>query len=82
MRIQNESLSETRQYLHRYKDIITGTTDMVAFLDKNFRYVIANQAYLDGISKNIDEVIGHTPAEFFGNEFFENNIKPHAEKCL
>jgi len=32
--------------------------------------------------KTFNEFVGHTVSEIFGDEFFNEVIKPHAELCL
>lgn len=39
-------------------------------------------AYLEAFGKTRDELIGHTVAEVFGEEFFNRVIRPNAERCL
>lgn len=68
--------------LHQFGHIVSCSTDMIAFMDKNFLYVAANPAYLDAFNKSHKELIGHSGSEVFGEEFFGTAIKPHAELCL
>ncbi|MBT3932668.1 MAG: PAS domain S-box protein [Bacteroidetes bacterium] len=68
--------------LYQYKHIISSSTDLMALLDNNLIYLATNQAYLDAFDTSSDQVIGHTPQEIFGSQFFESHIKPNAVKCL
>ncbi len=69
---------ELRQYAH----IVSSTSDMLALLDNRFIYLAANKAYLEAFKLTADQLIGHTVAEVFGEEFLEKFIKPNAERCL
>jgi len=69
---------ELRQYAH----IVSSSDDMLALLDNNFVYLAANDAYLEAFEKHRDELLGHTVADIFGSEFFNETIKPNADRCL
>lgn len=65
-----------------YRDIISSTPDGIAFLDKNYRYVVVNDAYQRFSGLNKDEFIGKSVSEYLGEEIFEKYIKPHFDRCL
>ncbi|MBF0286436.1 MAG: PAS domain S-box protein [SAR324 cluster bacterium] len=69
---------ELRQYQH----IVSSSTDMMALLDRDFVYRAANKAYRGALNVNSDEIIGKTPFEIFGEDFFKEVIKPNAMRCL
>lgn len=73
---------KTEEKLIQYKHIVSSSTDMMALLDNKFKYLAANKAYLDAHNLTSEKLIGHTVSEIFGGKFFEEIIKPHAEKCL
>ena len=73
---------KTEEVLHHYKHIVSSSTDRMALLDKQFRYLAANKVYLDAFNLTSEKLIGQTVSEIFGEKFFETAIKPHAEKCL
>jgi len=68
--------------LRRSECIVSSSHDMMALLDKNFIYLATNEAYLEPFGLNSDEVVGHSVSEVFGESFFNEIIKPNAEKCL
>ena len=68
--------------LRQHEHIVSSTTDMLALLDKHYVYLATNAAYLQAHAKAPDEVIGRTPAEVFGEEFFNKVIRPRAERCM
>ena len=68
--------------LHWYERIVSSATDMLALYDQRCVYLAANAAYLQAFGKTSEEVIGRTPAEVFGEEFFNTVIKARAERCL
>lgn len=68
--------------LEIYKHIISSTPDGIAFLDKNYRYVVVNDAYERFSGLNKDEFTGVTISEYLGKEIFEQYVKPHFDRCL
>ncbi len=68
--------------LNQYAHIVSSTSDMMAMLNKKFKYVAVNAAYMAAFGKTKGEFIGHTVSEVFGDEFFDKVIKPSALNCL
>jgi len=77
-----ERVEERTAQLHQFEHIVSSTTDMMALLDKNFTYITANAAYLAAFRKTLDELVGHTAYEVFGEVFFNDVIRPNAERCM
>jgi len=68
--------------LRRYERMVSGAGDMMALLDAEYCFLAANEACLKAFGKQRNELLGHTAAEVFGEEFFHTVVKPHAEQCL
>jgi len=68
--------------LEIYKHIVSSTTDAIAFLDTEYRYIIVNEAYeqFSGIPRG--RFIGLTVAEYLGEDVFNRLIKPRFDRCL
>jgi PAS domain S-box-containing protein len=73
---------KNEQLLERYKNIVSSTTDAIAYLDENYRYIIVNNAYEDFSGANRDDFLGMTVAEYMGNNVFEEKIKSNLDRCL
>ncbi len=73
---------QAEEELRRYEHIVSSATDMLALYDQHCVYLAANAAYLQAFGKTSDEVIGRTPAEVFGEEFYNTVIRANAERCL
>jgi len=81
VRYKRWRLSNTKELL-QYVSIVSSSTDMIAVLDTNFVYLIANEAYLAAFGMTKDQVVGHTVSQVLGKEFFETVTKPNASRCL
>ena len=73
---------QAEQVLHRYKSIVSTSTDMLALLDKQYKYLAANKAYLEAFNLTTEELIGNTVTEVFGEKIFNTVIKPNANSCF
>lgn len=63
-------------------DIINKTKDRLSFIDKNYIYRVANQAYVKDYKKPIEKIIGHPVWEVMGIEAFKNIVKPKLDRAL
>ena len=70
------------EHLKIYKNIVSSSTDGISFLDKNYRYIIINDAYekFSGVDSN--KLFGLTVSEYLGEDVFKQHIKPNFDRCL
>jgi len=68
--------------LRIYEHIFSIIDDRLAFVDRNYVYLAANNSYIRAHNKSRSEVIGHTVSEIFGSEIFKEIIKPNLDRCL
>ncbi|MFP4471031.1 MAG: PAS domain S-box protein, partial [Bacteroidales bacterium] len=68
--------------LREYLLIVSSSSELMSLISPDYRYINVNQAYLDAYQRTSDEIEGHTVAEMFGEENFENLIRPNIDRCL
>ena len=68
--------------LREYENVVEGVEEMIAVIDRDFRYQVANRAFLRYREKARDEVIGRYVWEVLTPAVFENVIRPKLEKCF
>lgn len=68
--------------LRRAERILASTTDLVALVDAQYRYLLVNQAYTTKFGKPRHEIEGCHVAEVMGRERFEGMLKPVFDRCL
>lgn len=73
---------EAERNLNIYRQILEASRDFWSFADKNYVYQYANDTYSNAFEKPKEDIIGHTMAEVFGNEFFNNVQKKHFDECI
>jgi PAS domain S-box-containing protein len=68
--------------LREYEKVVEGLEDLIAVIDRDYRYVIANRALLKYRNRTLDQVIGHTVREIIGAEAFDNVVKQRLDDCF
>jgi formate hydrogenlyase transcriptional activator len=76
--------------LHRRRDTrlrefaraVEGLDEMIVVVDRDYRYVIANRAFLDYRGMKREEVVGHQLLEVLNPGTFEATIKQKLDDCF
>jgi len=76
--IQHES---AEKQLRMYEKIVSATSDMMALIDNNYKYILVNETYVNVFGKDKDELIGKSVEELFGKTM-KNVLNPRLERCF
>ncbi|MGB5152428.1 MAG: PAS domain S-box protein [Candidatus Sulfotelmatobacter sp.] len=68
--------------LREYERVVEVLGDRIMVVDREYRYVIANAAFLNYRGLGKEQVIGRTVAEVVGREVFEADIKQQFDECF
>ncbi|MCF7943590.1 MAG: PAS domain S-box protein [Spirochaetia bacterium] len=68
--------------LRKYRDIVSSTPDGISFLDKEYRYVIVNDAYEQFSGVKREHFLGMTVSEYLGKDNYELYVKPELDRCM
>jgi PAS domain S-box-containing protein len=68
--------------LLEYEKVVESSQDMITVVDRDYRYLIANQAYLNYRGLKPAQVIGHFVSELTGKEMFDQTIKGKLDECF
>jgi PAS domain S-box-containing protein len=68
--------------LQKSARIVSATPDGISLVDRHYTYTLVNQTYLRRNNKSYDEIVGHSIAEFMGQEVFETVIQPRLDRCF
>jgi len=68
--------------LREYEKALEGLEEMIVVVDREYRYVIANRAFLDFRGQQKEQVVGHLASEILGKEVFETIVKKQLDECL
>lgn len=78
--ITERKRSEER--LREYEKAVEGLEDMIVVIDRDYRYLLANRAFLKYRGLEREQLIGHRVPEILDEEVFENVIKQKLDECL
>jgi PAS domain S-box-containing protein len=68
--------------LKEYERVVEGLEEMITVVDRDYRFLIANRAFLNYRDMTKEQVIGHFAVEIGGKEIFERIIKPKLDECF
>jgi len=81
----NQDVTERKraeERLREYEKVVEGLEEMIAVVDQDYRYVIANRAFLNYRNQQRDQVIGRLVGDSSRNEVFERVIKEKLDECF
>ncbi len=73
---------ETEGRLREYERVVEGLEEMIAVVDRDYRYVIANRAFLNLRGMDKEQVVGRLVSEVIGEKDFETVFKPKMDQCF
>lgn len=73
---------KAEEHLRDYGKVVEGLQEMIVVVDREYRCLIANRAYLDYRGMKREQVIGHLLPEILDKDVFERIVKPRFEECL
>jgi formate hydrogenlyase transcriptional activator len=80
-----EDVTESKranERLREYERVVEGLEEMIAVVDRDYRYVIANRAFLERRNMTKEQVLGRRVDEVVQQEIFEEIIKPRVDECF
>src|SRR6516162_4043380 len=72
----------TEEKLREYKNAVEGAEEMIAIVDRGYRYVIANRKFLESRNMTRERVIGHLIADVLNPGVFEAVVKEKLDRCF
>lgn len=68
--------------LLEYEEVVEGLEEMILVVDRDYRYVMANQAFLHNRGLQREQVVGHLVPELVGDETFERITRRKLDECF
>jgi PAS domain S-box-containing protein len=78
--ITERKMAEDR--LREYERAVEGSEEMIAVVDREYRYLIANRQFLKMRNMTREEVVGHHAYEVLNKDFFERVVKAKLDDCF
>jgi diguanylate cyclase (GGDEF)-like protein/PAS domain S-box-containing protein len=73
---------EAEERLFRYRVIVDASSEMLALIDRDYRYLQVNTSYLAYHGRARDEIEGHSIAELWGEAFFNERIRHRVDQAF
>jgi PAS domain S-box-containing protein len=68
--------------LREYERAVEGAEEMIAVVDREYRYLIANRQFLNLRNMRREQVVGHYAHEVLNRNFFERVVKARLDECF
>jgi PAS domain S-box-containing protein len=68
--------------LREYEKVVEGVEEMIAVVDRDYRYLIANRAFLNHRGLKREELVGRLVPELMSAEIFEKFVKRNLDECF
>jgi two-component system cell cycle sensor histidine kinase/response regulator CckA len=68
--------------LLEYERVVEGLEEMILVVDRQYRYVIANRAFLNFRGLSAEQVVGCSVEEVVGKDVFITQVKPKMDECF
>jgi len=78
--IRDRKRAEER--LRQYERLVEGLEEMIAVIDRDYRYVVANRAFLNYRGMESEYVVGRLVSEVLDQAFFETVAKEKLDECF
>ena len=77
-----EGMKQREKELMLFEVIMNTSTDLIAFVDRNYIYRAVNKSFCDFFDKNPTEVIGRSSKDLLGSDMFFSIVKPRLDQVL
>lgn len=65
-----------------YEYIVNLSGDLIALIDRDYRYVLANDSYCLETGFTREKIIGSSVSQLWGADEFERKVRTHLDKCF
>jgi len=68
--------------LREYEKLVENLEEKIVVVDRDYRYLLANRAFLKYHGMQREQVVGRTAAEILDPDVFDRVVKPKLEECF
>ncbi len=79
---QEAILRQSEDKLREYERAVEGSEEMIAVVDREYRYLIANRKFLKMRKMTKEQVVGHFVQEVVNQGVFEADVKEKLDGCF
>ena len=82
MSVAGDLFRRRAQRMREFEKAVEGVEEMIVVVDRDYRYLIANEAFLKYRGMKREDLIGRRAAEILNPGVFENEIKAKLDECF
>ena len=68
--------------LREYERVVEGLEEMILVVDRQYRYILANRAFLNFRGMSAEQIVGHSADEVVGQDVFLSQVKTKMDECF
>jgi PAS domain S-box-containing protein len=68
--------------LLQYEKVVENLEEMIVVVDREYRYLLANQAFLDYRGVKREQILGRNVSEILDPDVFRREVKPRLDECF
>ncbi len=80
--IDAQQWAQAEARLREYEKVVEGLEEMIVVVDRDYRYLLANRAFVARRGMPRDEIVGRFVWEVLGKNFFEEVVKHKLDECF
>ena len=73
---------QAQERLQEYEKVVEGLEEMIVVVDREYRYLLANQAFLDYRDLKREEIVGRLVSDFMDKDLFEQVVRQRLDECF
>ncbi len=73
---------QSEERLREYEKAVEGSEEMIAVVDREYRYLIANRKFLKLRNMTREQVVGHLVSEVLNKKVFDEILKAKFDECF
>jgi PAS domain S-box-containing protein len=70
------------EVLQEYEKVVESSDELIAVIDREYHYRLANRAYVNHLGLKPEDVMGSPVSQVLGRDFFEKVVKEKLEACF
>lgn len=82
LRAEIEQRKSVEERLREYEKAVEGLDEMIVVVDRDYRYVVANRAFLNYRGLEAEQVVGRQISDVLNRGVFENIVKAKLDECF
>jgi two-component system, NarL family, sensor kinase len=81
-KVRSQNRASIAGKFREYEEFVENLDEMIVLIDRDYRVVMGNRAYLKHWGADGKQIVGRLVSEILDKQAFENFVKPKLDECL